>query len=139
MLSDYTVKDKAKFKPVNTGFCTYAMCMKNVQLKDDNTCIRCGSLVAKKEITYEATLCRFEKILEHMTPAISDHIFSERELEGLKIPVQIGTGNKDFFFVPLRYFVEYQNFKHTDNYKDDKKSIIAFIEHIIKVSPKVKL
>lgn len=133
------VKDKSKFKPVNTGFCTYIFCMKVVRLRDDNTCIRCGSPVSKKQITYEATLNRFEKILEQMTPAIYDHIFSESEMNGIKIPVQIGTGNKDFYFVPLRYFVEYRNYKHTNDYTDDKKSIGMFIEYIKRVSPKIRL
>jgi len=133
------VKDKAKYKPVNTGFCTYVFCMKQVQLRDDNTCMRCGSPVASKEITYKATLDRMEKIIEQITPAINDHIFSEREIDGLKIPMQIGTGNKDFFFVPLRYFIEFQNFKHSDDYIENQKSIIEFIEYIKQVSPKIKL
>lgn len=133
------IKDKAKYKPVNTGFCTYVLCMRQVQLRDDNTCMRCGCPVASKEITYKATFDRLDKILEQITPAIHDHIFSEKEMDGLKIPIQIGTGNKDFFFVPLRYFVEFQNFKHTDDYQENKKSLVAFIEHIKKVSPKIKL
>lgn len=133
------IKDKAKYKPVHTGFCNYVFCMRIVQLRDNNTCMRCGSPVAAKEITYKATFDRFEKILQQISPAIYDHIFSEKELDGLKIPIQIGTGNKDYFFVPLRYFIEFNNIKHTDDYQSDKKSIVRFFEHIQNVSPKVRL
>lgn len=133
------IKDKAKNKPENMGFCNYVFCMRYVRLRDDNTCIHCGSPVSKKEITYAATMEKFDKILDQIMPALNDHIFSERELDGLKIPVQIGIGNKEFYFVPLRYFVEYLNFKQSDDYIEDKKSIISFIEYIKKVSPKSKL
>lgn len=133
------VKDKAKYKPVNTGFCNYVFCMKQVQLKDDNTCMRCGSPVAANNITHKATMEKFDKILEKITPAINNHIFSEFEKNGLKIPVQIGTGSKEYFFIPLRYFIEYQNFKHSDDYQQDKKSIIEFIEYVKSKSEKVKL
>lgn len=139
MQTNYEIKNKSKFKPLNTGFCNYVLCMKEVQLKENGTCIRCGSPVSKKDVTYEATLNRFEKILEQITPALYDHVFSERELNGLKIPVQIGTGNKDFFFIPLRYFVEYLNLKHTEDYKDDKKAVTLFMKHVMSVSPKVRL
>lgn len=139
MLSSHDIKDKAKYKPTNTGFCNYVFCMRTVQLRDDNTCMRCGSPVAKKEITYDAVLERFEKICIQNEYAFNNHIFSDLEMNSLKIPVLIGTGNKDYFFVPLRYFIEYQNFKHTENYKDNKKSMIEFIEHIKSVSPKVRL
>lgn len=138
-MQEYTVKDKAKFKPVNTGFCNYVLCMRIVQLKDNGICIRCGSPVAKKELTYEATLERFEKIFAQNEIALNRHVFSQTELNDIKIPVMIGTGNKDYFFVPLRYFVEYQNFKHTEDYKDNKKSIVSFIEYIKSISPRVKL
>lgn len=133
------VKNKAKYKPMNTGFCTYVLCMRNVRVRDDNTCVRCGCPVSRKEITYDAAMDKFEKILEQNQFALNNHIFSDVEMNSLKIPVQIGTGNKDYFFVPLRYFVEFQNIKHSEDYKDDKKSIVEFIEHIMAVSPKVRL
>lgn len=134
-----TIKNHAKFKPMNSGFCNYIFCMRNVRLTDENKCCRCGSPVAKKEITHKATIDKFEKILEQNRYALENHIFSDVELNGIKIPVQIGIGNKEYFFVPLRYFVEFQNFKHSEDYKDDKKSIGSFIEHIKSVSPRVTL
>lgn len=139
MQSSYNIKEKSKYKPMNTGFCNYVFCMKTVQLKEDGTCIRCGSPVIKKAVTYEATMDRFEKILEQNRFALDNHIFSDVEMNSIKIPVQIGTGNKDYFFVPLRYFIEFQNLKHTENYSENKKAIIEFIEHVMQVSPKIRL
>lgn len=133
------IKEKAKYQPIKTAFCNSPTCCRKVQLTEDNRCMNCLQPVRLKELTYEATMDRFEIILSHNEKALNEHIFSEKEMDGLKIPIQIGTGNRDYFFVPLRYFIEYRNFRQSDDYIHDKKSIISFVEHIKKVSPKSKL
>ena len=112
----FIVKRKSKFKPEKTGFCNSPSCLCVAQLDDNNRCLRCFNKVVRP-FTYDATKKRFDIFLEKNQDIVNQIIFDQPEYESLRIPIIF---NKQITYVPLRYFVEYQNLTSTEEYKEDK-------------------
>jgi len=127
----YEVKRKAKFKPENTAFCNSPTCLKEVVTTDDNRCIQCGNRVLLRQKTNESLIKRFDMIIDANRDALDSVFFVMAENENIRIPVKIA---QQYYFVALRYFVEFENIQQSDD-----KNYDTFFEHIKKVCPVVKL
>ena len=112
----FIVKRKAKNKPELTGYCNSPTCLTTVQLDEKHRCLNCFNQVVRP-FTYDATKKRFDNFLEKNLKLIDGFLFVAPENEDLKIPIIF---NKRTVYVPLRYFIEYQNLSTTEEYKDNK-------------------
>lgn len=77
----------------------------------DGKCPKCGVKVIR-ESTYQAAAKRFEIIISENRKAIDHHIpIMSPEEKSIKIPFQLG---KQTYFVPLKWFVEFDTIRNTD-------------------------
>lgn len=117
----HIVNAKAKYKEPNTGFCNSPTCLAMVEITDTNTCKRCFQPVVRKN-TFESIIKRFQTFLEINKPILQTWIATMPEHENLKIPIQLGKQN---YYVPLRYFLEFENITSSDDFNDSKNVAYA--------------
>ena len=87
----------------------------------DGRCPACGKKIVRKS-TYETASEKFRVIYEKNKHALNQHIFNDFETRFLVIPVPIG---HLYYFVPVRYFIEWKNIECTDRSQYDN-----FFEYI---------
>lgn len=115
----FTVSKKAKF--VMRGFCRTGCGW--VMLGADHQCLACGTKVTNLP-TNENMIRRFETILQVNKPVIDQWVPDDYENLTLKLPVSMG---KKTYFVPLRYFQEFENIQMSDD-----KDYESFFDNIKK-------
>lgn len=124
----HIVKNKAKYKDPQSGFCPY--CYATVELTPENDCKICGARVVRKA-TYASFKKRFEMFLEKNQDILDCWIADRPENEQLKVPIVLGGTT---YYVALRYFKEYEGLFGTN----EKNAYQLFFDYIRMVCPSMK-
>lgn len=119
----YIVKKKSKFKPQKTGYCNSPTCLCVVQLDDNNKCLRCFNRVTQKQ-NFDATRKYFDSFIKCNEIPLSSVMYDDTTV----IPIPI---HKRTYFVPIRYFIEFENIPKSDDFIEDKDQAYSnFFNHI---------
>ena len=124
----HIVKKKSKFKPLYTGYCNSPTCLCDVQLDENGKCLRCFNKVVR-HFKNDATKKRFDNFIQNNIETLQHFICDEKRNYNLRIPIII---NKSVYYVPLRYFMEYQNLTGTEEYIQNKDVAIESFFTMIK-------
>lgn len=89
--------------------------------KANGRCPSCNEKIIR-ESTYDSAVKLFLSVIEKNRNVFNSHVYSDFEINTLKILVNIG---KPRYWVPFRYFVELENIERTD-----RSQLENFFEYI---------